>query len=49
MKRITLSLIRVQTFLTPAKVRLVLFAAALLLAGSVPGLDDFNHGGVGGG
>ena len=49
MKLITLTLISVQTFLTPANMRLAVFGAALLLAPFVPGLDDFNHGGCGGG
>jgi hypothetical protein len=49
MKRITLTLITIQTFVTPARMRLFILAAALLLGRGVPGLDDFNHGGVGGG
>ena len=49
MKLITRTLISVQTFLTPANTRLALFALALLVGRIVPGLDDFNHGGVGGG
>lgn len=49
MKLITLTLITVQTFVTPAKMRLVMFAALMLLGSVIPGLDDFNHGGCGGG
>lgn len=49
MKFITRAMITAQSFLTPAKVRLILFAAALVAGRIFPGLDDFNHGGVGGG
>lgn len=49
MKFLTLALISAQSFLTPTRVRLILFAAALVLGRNIPGLDDFNHGGVGGG
>jgi hypothetical protein len=49
MKLITMTLITVQSFLTPGKMRLAMFALALVAGRAIPGLDDFNHGGCGGG
>ena len=49
MKLLTIAFLSAQTFLTPTKMRLALFAAALVLGRVVPGLDDFSYGGCGGG
>jgi hypothetical protein len=49
MKLIAMTLITAQTFLTPTKIRIAMFALALVFGRAIPGLDDFNHGGCGGG
>lgn len=49
MKLITLTMITLQSYLTPGKMRLAMFALALVAGRVFPGLEDFNHGGCGGG
>lgn len=52
MKKLTMTMIEVQKYLTPNKMRFAMFGFAVLLALAAPGrfsLDDFNAGGCGGG
>ncbi|MDX1438072.1 MAG: hypothetical protein R3335_14770 [Anaerolineales bacterium] len=52
MKKLTMTMIEVQKYLTPSKMRFAMFGFAVLLALAAPGrfsLDDFNAGGCGGG